>query len=168
MSEKAAGTKLNVTFILGLVAGAAFALGVAVTLAQYGSFGRIWHDIVVRPSGPFGLRFFLQPLVAATIAVIDGLRAARTGQRHTFRKLRHDPSARWDLLMEAIRAVANVLFLAVILDTTYQLVVTRTFFPFETILVALLLAVLPYLLVRGPTAWLASYFVKPAGGEPAR
>lgn len=168
MRGAANGKKPGITSILGVAAGAAFALGVAVSLAQYGSFGRVWHDIVVRPSGPFGLRFFLQPLVAAAIAFIDGVRDAKAGQSRNFWALHHDGQTRWELFAEALRAVANVLFLAVILDTTYQLVITRTFYPFETILVAVLLAVLPYLLVRGPAAWLAGHFVRPADSHSAR
>lgn len=162
MAGAANGKKPGITSILAIVAGAAFALGVVVSLVQYGSFGRIWHDIVIRPSGPFGLRFFLQPLVAAMIAVIDGIRDARADRPRNFWALHHDGQARWDLFTDALRAVANVVFLAVILDTAYQLVITRTFYPFETILVALLLAVLPYLLVRGPAGWLAGHFIGPA------
>lgn len=161
--------RLNVTFILGTVAAAAFSFGVIVMLVQSGSFERIWHNLVVRPASPFGLRFVVQPVMAAIIACIDGVSDAKTGHQRHFLRPHGDAESRWAQLVEAVRAVANILFLAVILDTVYQLVDTRTFYPFETIVVALLLAVVPYLVVRGPAAWLAGKFIRhPSGASSMR
>jgi len=43
-----------------------------------------------------------------------------------------------------------VFVLAIVMDVIYQLIVLRWVYPFELILVAILLAVVPYLLIRGP------------------
>jgi hypothetical protein len=52
-------------------------------------------------------------------------------------------------LREGWTAVAKVFLAAVVLDVVYQLVVLRWVYPGEALLVALLLACVPYLLIRG-------------------
>jgi len=42
-----------------------------------------------------------------------------------------------------------VFVLALVLDVVYQLIVARFVFPLETIVTAILLAIVPYLIVRG-------------------
>lgn len=158
--DKAAGRKRRLTGILGIVAAIVYALGIGFSLVQHGTFDRIWHDLVVRPSGPFGGRFILQPVVATIVAFVAGVADARAGRQPYFWRVAHDKEGRWDHLVEAAGALANVLFMAVILDTLYQLVVLRTFHWFETILVAILLAFVPYLIVRDPAARLAGLFVE--------
>ena len=61
-----------------------------------------------------------------------------------------DPSQRGDLLREGWKSVARVFFLAIIMDVIYQLIVQQWVYPLELILIAILLAVIPYLLLRGP------------------
>lgn len=168
MTDRPTRRRLTVTTVLGAVAFLVFTVGVTVSLVQRGSFDRIFEDIVVRPSGPFGVRFIVQPLVAIIIAFLHGVADAKAGRQPYFWSAAHDKNTRWDELMEGLRAVANVLFLAIIFDTIYQLVVLKTFYWFETILVAALLAFVPYLIVRGPAARLARLFVQHEGAGPER
>jgi hypothetical protein len=49
-----------------------------------------------------------------------------------------------------MEAVGKIFILAVILDVVYQLKVTHWVYPGETLTVAILLAVVPYILLRGP------------------
>jgi hypothetical protein len=51
------------------------------------------------------------------------------------------------------------------MDVLYQWRVLDTFYPGEALLVALLLAVLPYLLLRGPVSRIARRFVHPSSGS---
>lgn len=97
--------------------------------------------------------------VATIVAFISGVADARAGRQPYFWRIAHDKEGRWDRFMEAADALANVLFMAIILDTLYQLLVMKTFYWFETILVALLLAFVPYLVVRDPASRLARLFV---------
>jgi hypothetical protein len=46
--------------------------------------------------------------------------------------------------------VGRVFILAIVLDGVYQFIALRWFYPGEAILVAIILAIIPYLLVRGP------------------
>jgi hypothetical protein len=116
---------------------------------------RIWNDIGERPDGPLALRFYIQPAVAAILAVRDGLKDARSGQTPYFWAILFRPEQRTERLREGLKAVGKVMILAVVLDIIYQWKVLGTVYPGEALLVALLLAYLPYLLIRGPVARLA-------------
>src|SRR5258705_3953403 len=114
------------------------------------TLSRLVNDVIGRLDGPLHLRFFLQPSVAIIFAIRDGLRDAREGRPAYFWSLFTEPKLRPDLLREGWRSTSKVFILAVVLDVIYQLIVLRWFYPFETLLVAVLLALIPYLLVRGP------------------
>jgi hypothetical protein len=111
---------------------------------------RGWTDLLARPHGPYGLRFVLQPLMAALLAVRDGIGDARTGRSPYFWTVLHDRGQRRERFAEALKATARIGALAILIDAAYQLRVLGTFFPDEALVVALLLALVPYLLLRGP------------------
>jgi hypothetical protein len=54
-----------------------------------GLLARLWADLVARPIGPLEFRFLVQPLVAAVLAVRDGMLDARTGRSPYFWTLVH-------------------------------------------------------------------------------
>jgi hypothetical protein len=84
------------------------------------------------------------------LAIKAGLQDARTGRPPYFWALFTEPGHRIDLLREGWKAVAKVFVIAVIIDAAYQYLVLRWFYPGEALLVALVLAFVPYLLIRGP------------------
>jgi hypothetical protein len=49
------------------------------------------------------------------------------------------------------------MLLGLVMDSAYQVVALRTFYPGEAVIILLLLAFVPYLLVRGPVARAASW-----------
>lgn len=111
---------------------------------------RIWQDLGDRITGPMSLRLILQPAVATILAIRAGLQDARLGLPPYFWEvLTTGPEARGRLLREGWQAIAKVFCLAVVLDLVYQIIVERWIYPAEALLVALLLACLPYLLFRG-------------------
>ena len=61
-----------------------------------------------------------------------------------------DPAYRRALLEEGGRAVAKLFVLAIIVDVVYQVTELHWVYPLEALIVAVLLAVVPYLLIRGP------------------
>lgn len=169
MSEPKTPRKLSLAAMLAAAAATVFVFGIAYSLVQQGSFVRIWNDIVVRPSGPFGGRFILQPIMASIIAIGDGIADARAGRPPYYWAIRHYADGRNERLFEGLKAVGNVISIAVILDTVYQIAVMRSFYWFETILVAGLLAFLPYLVVRGLADRAARRFVgRPKTGGTGR
>jgi hypothetical protein len=111
---------------------------------------RAWEGLLNRVGGPMTFRLILQPIMAVLLAVRAGLKDARDGRPPYFWTLITDPAQRVDLLREGWRSIARVFILAVVMDLIYELVVDRLFYPLETLIVAVVLAVVPYLLLRGP------------------
>ena len=111
---------------------------------------RGWMNLFDRVGGPMTYRIILQPTMATIMAVLAGLRDAREGRPPYFWTLLMEPSQRANLLREGWKAVGRVFLLALIMDIIYQLIVERWIYPLELLIVAILLAVVPYLLVRGP------------------
>jgi hypothetical protein len=119
------------------------------------TIARIWGNLTERIGGPLMLRLLIQPLVAAVLAIRAGVEDGRTGRPPYFWAIVTNPEHRRDLLREGWKAVAKVFVLAVVLDSIYQLIVFQWIYPFEALLVAFLLAGMPYLLLRGPVARLS-------------
>jgi hypothetical protein len=125
---------------------------------------RLWRDIVERPSGPMAFRLLLQPAVAAILAVRDGIKDAQIGRSPYFWTVLTDPERRQARLLEGLGATARVMVLALIMDAIYQVRVLGTFYPGEAAIVALLLAFLPYLLIRGLASRIARRRGRSAAG----
>ena len=111
---------------------------------------RIWNDIGTRlVEGPFHFRLFLQPVMAAIYAYHDGVADARTGKPLYVFRLLKQPKEAWHVLRRGLAHIRRVIVLAVVMDLAYQVIVFRWIYPFELVLVVILLAVLPYVLLRG-------------------
>lgn len=111
---------------------------------------RFVEDIVGRVHSPMNARLILQPLMAVIFALRDGRRDAREGQPVYLFALLTDAGHRRAMLRGAWKAVGKVFVIAVVLDVIYQIITMKWFYPGEALVVALLLAVVPYLLLRGP------------------
>ncbi len=111
---------------------------------------RIWTHLVGRLSGPLTLRLFLQPAMATLFAARDGLKDAREGRPPYLWSVFTHPEQRWDLIRTGWKSIAKIFVMAVVLDLVYQLIVFRWVYPVETFDVVLIVAVLPYALLRGP------------------
>ena len=128
---------------------------------------RIVHDVLGRLDGPLHFRFFLQPTMAAIFAIRDGLRDAREGQPAYFWSLFTKRTLRGEELRSGWKSVSKVFILAVVLDVIYQIIVYHWFYPFETLLVAVLLAFVPYLLIRGPVTRIKRSLSRPPPNSPS-
>lgn len=122
---------------------------------------RFWQEIAARPSGPLAFRFYLQPAMATFFAIRDGLRDARAGSPPYFWSLFTDPEHRRGRLRSGWHSIGKIILLAAVLDTVYQIIVLRGLRPVETIFIAFLLAVVPYLLLRGLVTRLARRRIGP-------
>jgi hypothetical protein len=96
------------------------------------------------------LRLIIQPTVAIILAIRAGLADARQGRPAFLWAAITNPAYRPELLREGWKDVGKVFILAVVLDTIYQLIVRRGLYLGELLIVATVLAIVPYVLVRGP------------------
>jgi hypothetical protein len=123
----------------------------------------IWQEILARPEGPMAFRFYLQPVMSMIYAIIGGLKDAREDKPPYFWTIFTEPSQRADLLRDGWKAVRNVFLLAIVMDLIYQIIVLKGLRPVEGLVVSVVLALLPYLIVRGPVNRLSRLF---GGGTP--
>lgn len=130
---------------------------------------RIWRDILERPGGPMTFRFVLQPIMAAIAATHDGIKDAHLGRSPYFRTVLSNPAERGGRLREGLLSIARLILLGFGMDALYQWRVLGTFYPVEAILITLILAVIPYLILRGPICRIArhSQAAPAAGRTPA-
>jgi hypothetical protein len=111
---------------------------------------RFWDDVIARVGGPMTFRLILQPIMAAFFAVRSGLKDAKEGKPAYFWALFTDSVNRRDMLRDGWKSVGKVFLIAILIDLVYQLIVFRWFYPGEALLVAAILAFIPYLVIRGP------------------
>ena len=111
---------------------------------------RIFENLISRVSGPMKFRLILQPLMATIFAIRSGLKDAKGGRPAYFWALFTDSAHRRDLLRDGWKSVGRIFILAIIIDVVYQFIVLRWVYPVEALLVAAILAFIPYLLIRGP------------------
>lgn len=118
-------------------------------------FQRFWTDLVERIGGPMSFRLILQPLTAALLAVRSGFMDARAGRRPYLVVLFSGGVESRDQLRHGWQDVGRVFVLAIVIDAVYQAIVLRWFYPGEALITAVVLAILPYALLRGPAARIA-------------
>ena len=120
-------------------------------------FIRTFHQLLERPAGPFRFRFVLQPIAAAVIAIRAGLKDAGLNRDSFLTSFRAEPSKRSALIHGAWTDIAKVFIIAALLDGIYQVVIFRWFYPLQTLIVACVLSIVPYLLIRGPVMHLVHH-----------
>ena len=113
-------------------------------------FSTFWTDFIDRFDGPLHFRLFVQPLMAILFAIRDGRRDAREGRGAYIWKLVYKPEHRCDLVLSGVRSTSKVFVLAFALDVVYQFVEWHGLKPLQALMTAVVLAVIPYLLLRGP------------------
>ena len=113
------------------------------------------EQLLGRAGGPLHLRLVIMPVVVSFLAIRAGIRDARRGQSAFLWELVSVKSERRRLLRSALQDIGRLILTASVLDTSYQLAVLRAFYPLQLVLMVVALAVLPYVLLRGPVTRLA-------------
>ena len=111
---------------------------------------RLAGDLLGRLHGPLTFRLVLQPIIALALGVKDGAHDAHEQKPAYFWAMLTDPSHRLQQIREGWRSIGRLFGIAFVVDCIYQLVVFRWIYPAEALAVSLLLAVVPYTLIRGP------------------
>ena len=106
--------------------------------------------LIGRTIGPLKIRLILQPTIATIFAIRAGLKDAREGRLPYLWSLFTNPADRHDMLRHGWKDVRKVFIVAFVLDVGYQLIVFHWVFPGQALLVAFVLAIVPYAAIRGP------------------
>ena len=95
-------------------------------------------------------RFILQPATAVFFAIRSGLRDAREGRPAYLWACITDSRHRREILRAGWKEAGKVFVVALLLDSLYQIFVLHEFHPIQAMIVASTLALVPYLIFRGP------------------
>jgi hypothetical protein len=117
---------------------------------------RTLEQLMGRIEGPFAFRLVCQPLVAVILAIRADVADAQDQRAPYLWSVLSNPLERPQLLREGFRDVARVFIVAVVLDVIYQLIELGRVYPLQAILVSMVLAIVPYALIRGPVTRLKS------------
>ena len=107
-------------------------------------------DLIGRTDGPMSFRVYIQPLMALFFAIRDGRRDAHEGRAPYGWALLTDAEHRRYLIHDGWKGISKVFVIAWLLDLVYQYVVLRDFRPLQALSTAIVLAIVPYVLLRGP------------------
>lgn len=122
------------------------------------AFERFWRNLLDRPSRRMSFRFILQPSMAAIAAIRDGVKDLRIGRSLCVGTVLRKPQERVARLRGGLNATARIILLGLVMDVLYQVTELKMFYPAEALIIALLLAFVPYLLIRGLVARIARWW----------
>jgi hypothetical protein len=109
-----------------------------------------FQHLFSRASGPLNFRLVVMPTVVTILAIKAYLKDAREGHPLFLGAFITSPTERRRLLRSGLKDFGRIFIVACVLDTIYQFVALKGFYPGEMVIVAIVCAVVPYFLVRGP------------------
>ena len=113
-------------------------------------------------------RFYLQPAMALLAAVPGGVRDARAGHKPLLRSSHWGSNEMTQRLKEGLRSIARVILLGISMDVIYQIKELDQFYPVEAVMMAILLAVIPYFVFRWIVGHIARWwFARHSTGKAA-
>ena len=119
------------------------------------TISRSVEQLLGRASGPLHFRLFIMPIVVTILAIRAHRKDVRGGHPIYLGAFLKDPTERRRLLRTGLMDFGRVFIIACVLDTTYQILVLKAFYPVQMLIVAVACAIVPYFLVRGPIMRLA-------------
>jgi hypothetical protein len=130
------------------------------------SFSAHLDMLVGRWDGPLAFRIMIQPAVAAFLGIRAGLRDARAVRPAYGWTVTTDPSQRRNLIREGWKDVWKLFTAAVIVDLICQVIELDWIYPGQALIIAALLALPSYFLIRGlanrtARLWLLSRSLRP-------
>lgn len=121
---------------------------------------RGWENFISRLSGPFNFRFFIQPAIGIIMALRAGLHDAKEGRPAYLWSMFTNPNDRQNLWHEGWKDIRTTFFLSAILDSVYQLITHQSIYFLELLFTTTILALIPYLIFRGPFNLIARLFIR--------
>ena len=131
------------------------------------------EQLLGRAGGPLHFRLFIMPLVVTFLAIRAHQRDVREGRPVFLGAFLRNPVERRRLLRSGLKDFGRIFVVACVLDLTYQILVFRTFYPIQMLIVAVACAIVPYFLIRGPITRIVSLIhrkwaspVRPSSPDP--
>jgi hypothetical protein len=112
-------------------------------------FARAIHNLFGRLDGPMEIRLIIQPIMAAIFAVRDGIRDFREGRAPYGWSLMAEPQHRQHRLRDGWQSIRKVFFAALAIDVVYQIVELKWVYLGEALIIAQIVAIVPYIFIRG-------------------
>ena len=113
-------------------------------------------EILGRASGPLRFRLLMMPIVVTVLAIRAHLRDVREGHPLYLGAFITSPTERRRLLRSGLKDFGKVFIVACVLDTAYQILFLRAFYPGQMLFVAVACAIVPYFVIRGPVTRIAN------------
>jgi hypothetical protein len=140
---------------------------VIVLLIAFTAIGVFWYGVSAEVRHRVWQQL-IEPAMAAFAALRDGIADAKSGRSPYFWSLIANPLESGGRAYEGLIATARVLLLGLCMDAIYQWIVLKTFYPGEAVIVAVALAIFPYLLLRGPMDRVALWWLGGASAGEGR
>jgi hypothetical protein len=121
-------------------------------------------QLLGRLSGPLNFRLFVMPTVVTVLAVRAIRKDLRDGRPAFLGLLIKDPVERARLFRGGIKDIGRIFIVAIVLDIVYQIVVFRWVYPGQMLIVAVVCAIVPYVVVRGPVYLVAHNLLRKSRG----
>ena len=118
---------------------------------------RIVQNLFGRIDGPLTMRLIVQPFMAAIFAARDGIKDAEQNHPPYGWSVLTDPKQRGHRLKDGWRSIRKVFFASLALDIAYQAMELRWVYLGEALVMAEVLALAPYAILRGPINRIASW-----------
>jgi len=125
---------------------------------------RTFEQLIARADGPLHFRLVVMPLTVTILAFRAHLRDVKEGNPIFFGAFVTNPTERRRLFRSGLKDFGRVFIIACVLDTAYQLMALKAFHPGQMLIVAVVCAIVPYFLVRGPILRVAHYLRRRWGG----
>ncbi len=155
-------TWLVLVLVVVLLVWGAIKYGISLDIQQ-----RFWSDIFARFGGPMTFRFFSAADHGGNRCGPRWPEDAREGHRVLLLDrdggTRHSQTGR---LREGIISTARIMLLGISMDVIYQFKELDVFYPAEAVVIAILLAVIPYFIFRWIVEWIARRWMH--HGRPAQ
>ncbi len=112
-------------------------------------------------------RLVLQPVMATILATRDGFRDVRHDRRPYGWLILVDQVGRTEHIRNGWRSIRHIFFLALTVDIVYQLVELRWIYLGEALIAAEILALLPYIFLRGISNRIARLWLDQERSHPS-
>jgi hypothetical protein len=122
------------------------------------------EDIPKRLTGPGRFRFVLQPLIATILGIRSGLADARGGRPPYLYGVLFNRDLRRELVRSALKSVANVLLMGILVDSVCQWLILGASYPGAALVVGPVLIMGPYTTARALSNRLARWLRRGTGG----